>query len=56
MSYKIIPNILGMGPCKLKLNEEQGKHTDLAQHQCFGPAFLHSVLRLIKGTTQAAIA
>jgi hypothetical protein len=37
-----------MGPGKLKLNEEQGKHTDLAQHKCFGPAFLQSVLRLVK--------
>jgi hypothetical protein len=55
-AYEIIPSIVGMGPCKLKLNEEQGKHTDLAQRQCFGPVFLHSVLRLVKGTAQAAIA
>jgi hypothetical protein len=28
----------------------------LAQHKCFGPAFLQSVLRKVKGTAKAATA
>jgi hypothetical protein len=32
------------------LDEEKPKHTSLAQQNGFGIAFLHSLLRLIKGT------
>jgi hypothetical protein len=41
-----------MGPCKLELDEEKSKHAGLAQQNGFGPAFLHSLLRLVKGTTK----
>jgi hypothetical protein len=35
--------------CKLKLDEEKSKHAGLAQQNGFGPAFVHSLLTLIKG-------
>jgi hypothetical protein len=38
-----------MWPCKLKLNEEKSKHASLAQQNGFGPAFLHTLLKLVKG-------
>jgi hypothetical protein len=34
---------------KLKLDEEKSKHAGLAQQNGFGSAFLHSLLKLIKG-------
>jgi hypothetical protein len=37
------------------LDEEKPKHTNLAQQNGFGLAFLHSLLRLIKGTTQSNV-
>jgi hypothetical protein len=33
----------------LKLDEEKSKHASLAQQNGFGPAFLYSLLRLVKG-------
>jgi hypothetical protein len=33
------------------LDEEKSKHAGLAQQNGFGPAFLHSLLSLVKGTT-----
>jgi hypothetical protein len=44
--------VLRMWPCKLELDEEKSKHAGLAQQYGFGPAFLHSLLRLVKGTTK----
>jgi hypothetical protein len=44
--------VLSMWPCKLKLDEEKLKHARLAQQNGFGPAFLHSFLRLVKGTAK----
>jgi hypothetical protein len=41
-----------MQPCKLKLDEEKLKHVGLALQNGFGPAFLHSLLRLVKGTAK----
>ncbi len=43
------PPVLSMWPCKSKLDEEKSKHVDLAQQNGFGPAFLYSLLRLVKG-------
>jgi hypothetical protein len=43
------PLVLSIWPCKLKLDEEKSK-TSLAQQKKFGPAFLHNLLRLVKGT------
>jgi hypothetical protein len=44
--------VLSMWPCKLKLDEETSKHASLAQWNDFGPAFLHSLRRLVKGTAK----
>jgi hypothetical protein len=44
--------VLSMWPCKLKLDEDMSKHASLAQWIGFGPAFLHSLLRLVKGTAK----
>jgi len=41
-----------MGPCKFKLDEEKSKHAGLAQQNGFGPAFLDSLLRLVKVTAK----
>jgi hypothetical protein len=41
-----------MQPCKLKLDEEKLKNVCLALQNGFGPAFLHSLLRLVKGTAK----
>jgi hypothetical protein len=41
-----------MWPCKLKLDKEKSKHADLTQQNDFGPAFLHSLLRLVTGTAK----
>jgi hypothetical protein len=35
-----------------KLNEEKSKHAGLAAQNGFGPAFLHSLLRLVTGTVE----
>jgi hypothetical protein len=40
------------GLCKLKLEEEKSKQVDLAQNNGFDLAFLHSLLRLVKGTAK----
>jgi hypothetical protein len=37
---------------QIKLYEEKPKHASLAQQNGFGPAFLHSLLRLVKGTAK----
>jgi hypothetical protein len=37
---------------KRKLSEEKSKHASLAQQNGFGPAFLHRMLRLVKGTAK----
>jgi hypothetical protein len=38
--------------CKRKLSEEKSKHASLAQQNGFSPAFLHTMLRLVKGTAK----
>jgi hypothetical protein len=35
-----------------KLDAEKSKHASLAQQNGFGPAFLHSLLRFVKGTAK----
>jgi len=42
--------VLSILPCKLKSDEKKSKHAGLAQQNGFGPAFLHTLLRLVKGT------
>jgi hypothetical protein len=37
------------------LDEEKSKHVSLAQQNGFGPAFLQSLLMLVKGTTKRNI-
>jgi hypothetical protein len=40
-------------PCKLKLDEGNlSKHASLGEQNGFGPAFLHSLLKLVKGTAK----
>jgi hypothetical protein len=40
-------------PCKIKLHEGNlSKHAGLAAQNGFGPAFLHSLLKLEKGTAK----
>jgi hypothetical protein len=34
---------------KLKLDGQKSKRANLARQNSFGPAFLHSLLRLVKG-------
>jgi hypothetical protein len=34
------------------LDKEKSKHASLAQQNDFGPQFLHSLLRLVKGTAK----
>jgi hypothetical protein len=41
-----------MQSCKLKLDEEKSKHVGLAQQNGFGAAFLHNLLRFVKGTAK----
>jgi hypothetical protein len=41
-----------MWSCERKLNEEKSKHAPLSQQNGFGPAFLHMMLRLVKGTAK----
>jgi hypothetical protein len=41
--------------CTVKFNEEMSKHAGLAQQNGFGLSFQHSLLRLVKGTTQGNI-
>jgi hypothetical protein len=40
------PPVLGIWPCKLKLDEEKSKHAGL------GLAFLHSLLKLVRCTSR----
>jgi hypothetical protein len=35
--------------CKSKLDEEKSNHAGLALQSGFGPAFLHSLLRVVEG-------
>ncbi len=35
------------------MDEEKSKHASLAQQNGFGPTFLHTLLRLIKGTQKS---
>jgi hypothetical protein len=51
-SNRATPLVLSMWPCKLTLNEEKWKHANLAQQNSSGPAVLHSLLRLVKGTVE----
>jgi hypothetical protein len=45
--------VISMKPYKLKLDEEKAtQHTSLAQQNGFGPVFMLSLLRLVKGTTK----
>jgi hypothetical protein len=37
---------------KIKLDEEESKHVNMAQQNDFGPTFLNKMLRLVKGTTK----
>jgi hypothetical protein len=37
------------------LDEEKSKNAGLAQQNGFGPAFLHSLLKLVKGHDQSLI-
>jgi hypothetical protein len=46
------PLVLSMWPCKLHLDKEKSKHASLARQNGFGPVFLHSLLRLVKGTAK----
>ncbi len=39
MMLRASPPVLGMWPCKLKLDEEKSRHADLAQQNDFEPAF-----------------
>ncbi len=41
-----------MWPCNLKLDQEKWKRAILVQQNGFGPAFLHHLLRLGKGTAK----
>jgi hypothetical protein len=34
------------------LDEEKPRHASLAQQNGFGPAFLHSLLKLVEGTAK----
>ncbi len=47
--------MLSMWPYKLKLDDEKSKHAGLAQQNGFGPAFLHSLLGLVKGIAKPNI-
>jgi hypothetical protein len=46
------PEVLSIWPWTLKLDEENSKHAGPSQHNGFGPAFLHSLPRLVKGTAK----
>jgi hypothetical protein len=37
---------------QIKIGEEKSKHSSLAQHNGFGPIFLQSLLRLVKGAAK----
>jgi len=52
MSVSAAPLVLSMWLYKRKLSEEKSKHASLAQQNGFGPAFLHRMLRLVKGTAK----
>jgi hypothetical protein len=41
-----------MRPFKLKFDEEKSKHASVPQQNGFGPAFSHSLRRLVKGTAK----
>jgi len=49
---RVAPLGLSMWSCERKLNEEKSKHAPLSQQNGFGPAFLHMMLRLVKGTAK----
>jgi hypothetical protein len=38
--------------CKLKFDAKKSKQASLAQQNAFGPAILHNLLRLVKGTAK----
>jgi hypothetical protein len=44
-----------MWPSKRKFDEEKSKYAGLAQQNGFGPAFFHTMLRLVKGTAELLI-
>jgi hypothetical protein len=44
--------MLSMWSRKLKFGEEKSKHAGLAQQNGFGAAFLHNLLRFVKGTAK----
>jgi hypothetical protein len=44
--------VLSMWSCKLKLDEEKWKCAGLAQQNGFGPAYLYSLLRPVRGTAK----
>jgi hypothetical protein len=44
-----------MWPFKRNLGEGKSKHPGLAQQNGFDPAFLHMMLRLVKGTAKPNI-
>jgi hypothetical protein len=50
ISLRASPAVLRMWPCTLKLAEEKAKPVILAQENGFSPAYLHSLLRIVKGT------
>jgi hypothetical protein len=41
-----------MWRCKRKLDEGKSKHAGSTPQNGFGPAFLHNLLRLVKGTAK----
>jgi hypothetical protein len=47
------PLVLSIRHCKVKLDEEKSKLAGLAQQNGIGRAFLHSLLRQIKGHIKA---
>jgi hypothetical protein len=44
--------MLNMCPCKLKLDEEKSTYAGLAQENGFSPAYLLSLLRLIRSAAK----
>jgi hypothetical protein len=51
-TLRATPPMLSMWPCKLKFYYEKSKHAGLGKQNGFGAAFLHSLLRLVKGTAK----
>jgi hypothetical protein len=48
-------SVLNMWPFKRNLGQGKSKHPGLAQQNGFDPAFLHMMLRLVKGTAKPNI-